>query len=791
MDSAVKEFISLEDLDADSFLLQQSFNSSLSNKSKQTSKNDKKIPLQEMSSTKEREAIVVRDLFYVLTGKEGLYIKYSDDVDESDVDKCLKGYTYRTSKDIDINFKEITKQLCHLGKYFSALSWFIKYFNKSYYGKVLTRFCEYLRNFLKEYQSTVCKFYEAFSTDSAFSLVGLYQFINNFGSETQLPSIYKTMEYLYDITQLLIEDNNKRLDDSNLLDMKFENIMKSLKEDMNTDTMDEVFIDTRNFKYVCGGLVLNIVFSHLMKYKGDDRSYTLFHNIYEFISIEYLEMLNQWLQYGKVNDPFAEFFIVESIRDNKHSIYNSIYWIDKYAIRREGLLKQFEPLHIQKQLFFTGKYLSIINECGCSDIAHKIPFTPIKSLQENNLDLLINEAYARSNQLIYQLLVWKYQMPNFLTLLNKYFLLTDGSLFEDFLNHSNHELKRSLGSASKSTITRSYVVAYERKFNTILEKMIFDLLEPKFERQSILEDILEIIKTQVTDANEILSASNLGKLTNLLKENVQSNTRLNSSDGAASLESQRCNKLAVSKFTIDLTIPFPLNQVVSESQKLEYQVIFRHSSLVKFMEKRFEKSWRELGYHSFWTWNFDDARVRKWIKRCRFIHTKMFDFIRIYLSYSKYDVIACNLNNVNKLLQNINNEGKHFDLSTFKSQITEFLSSSMSESLLSQAKPASCLYELFTLIIVFHEYVMSLRKALLLMDENLLNIYKEQLNLSLKYTDAQKEQKLDTLIRVVDTYHLTFQKKLTELCGYIGYYGEIDSPKMLSLHSKLVSSFRL
>lgn len=86
---------------------------------------------------------------------------------------------------------------------------------------------------------------------------------------------------------------------------------------------------------------------------------------------------------------------------------------------------------------------------------------------------------------------------------------------------------------------------------------------------------------------------------------------------------------------------------------------------------------------------------------------------------------------------------------------------------------------------------MSLRKALLLMDENLLNIYKHKLNLSIKFNNVKKEEKLSSLIKGIDSYHYTFQRKLAELCEYLGYYGEIDSPKMLLLHSKLVSSFKL
>lgn len=791
MDTSRYVSISLKEVDAETFLLGDFTKLSLPGKSKQSLKHDSRVPLSEMQSSRDREAAIVRDLLYVITGKEGIYIKYSQEVDETDLFKCFKGLTYRINKDIDINFKDLAKQISQLGKFYSALSFFEKYFNKAGHGKVLSRLCQYIRNYLQEYRSVVCTLFELFDTETSFSIISLHQKLNDITPSSKVPSIAKSMQLLYDLTQLIIAENTKRLKNSNLLDMRFENIMRSLKEDIGTNIMDDVFLDSQNSRHVKGGIVLNIIMSQLENFSGNDRSYNLFHHIYEFVSIFYIQTLNKWLQYGEILDPFHEFFIVKSIPESDSSVYNSYYWMNKYAIKREGLLRQFEPIDFQKQVFFTGKNLSIINECNCQTLIKSCPFNPIKSLQDTNLELIINEAYVRSNKLIYQLLSSGYHLFGFVSLLNKYFLLTDGALFDKFLNDSNHELKRSFSNKASTEIIRSYENAYDTDYKTGIEKLVSDLLRIKFEKHSLLEDILDIIKTQVTDASEILNAPDFGKLTDLLKANVQSNSQSRSSEKSADLEGRRCNKLTISRLNLDVEIPFPLNQVIIDSQKLEYQILFRHSALVKFLEKRFEKSWRELGYQTFWTWTFEDKRVRKWIKRCRFIHTKMFDFIRIYTFYFKYDVIDNHWSTITKMFQDIEQGDRTFDLSVFKFQMTDFLSSSMCDLLLSQSELTSCLYELFTLIIVFHEYVMSLRKALLLMDENLLNIYKHKLNLSIKFNNVKKEEKLSSLIKGIDSYHYTFQRKLAELCEYLGYYGEIDSPKMLLLHSKLVSSFKL
>lgn len=784
--------VSFKDQEADEFLLGTFTKPLLPDTGTQKHVNTNRIALKSMKSVREREAAVVRDLLYVLLGYEGIYVKYSNGNHMNDPEDSLKGPAYITNKDIDIAFKDTTKQLCILGKYYSALSFFVGYFNKSCYGKVMSRLCEYIRNFLHEYHSLVCQLYDRFYGDRTFSIISLYQKLQNISNDSTYPSVSECMHQLYQLAQSIVQENQKRLKNSNLLMMKFENIMKSLKEDMSSNIFDDIMIDSQNSKYVKGGVVLNMIQKQLENFRGNDRNYAFFSDMIDSISVEYIDMLNMWLQYGKIDDQFEEFFITEVKSDSNVSRYNTYYWMNKYAIKVEGLLEQFSTVTCQKQIFLTGKYLAIINECKFDNIIDNCQFNPIVSFQHKNLELIINEAYVRSNNLILQLFYSGYELPSFIKLMNKHFLLTDGSLVDKFLNEANHELKRSFNNTSTSHIKRSYDSSYVLETNNQVEKLISDSLETKFENHSALQDILEIIKTQVTNANDILNSSNLGTLSELLQENVKSNLQSFSSTKWKGLKHQRCNKLAISRFNIDIQIPFPLNQVILDSQKLEYQILFRHSILVKFIEKRFEKSWRELGYQTFWTWNYEDDRVKKWIKRCRFIHTKMFDFLRIYLLYSKYDVIESNWKIVEKILHNVSeNEFTYFELSSLKFQLTEFLSSSISEHLLSQADITCCLYELFTLMLVFHEYVMSMRKSLLLMDESLLNHHKDRLNLSIDFDSAEKEAKLKTVIEILDSYHIAFNQKMSQLCEYLVYYGEIDSPKMSLLYSKLVATFNL
>lgn len=782
--------ISLEDVDADQFQIGDYYRISDLGKGKQQS--DFEVSgiqsLKQVKSQQQRETIIVRDLINVILGKEGDYIRYKlEESEQSNQTKeSLRAVKFSISKDIDFSFIDITNKICEHGSRVLTLVSFEQYFNKTSYGIVMGRLCEYFRNFMKEYQNSIFHYLEESGTE--MSILSLFQMLSNRRMQSYGCSIVECVASFYDLIKDIIEEDNKRSKITNLTDMKFENLMTSLKEECSSSSVEDIVYDSRTSKCIKGGIILNLLERHIGISRGFRNSNMLFAQIFEFITTGYLDILNKWLNFGQLDDFFDEFFISEAFP--KSDIYNSYFWQNKFAIKMDLLPEQLKSKQLQKKLLLTGKYLRIIKECECDHYFEQIPLSSIKTFRGSNFTILIDAAYNRANILLKRMLNHSYEMRIFVSLMTKYFLLTDGSLVDDFLNHANHELKRSYSSSATQDILRWYKISYGTKSDDLTYKLFSELLECEFEPHSILEDILQITRTRVTDVNDIMQASNMESLSNLLKANIHPNS-IPSSPRRPEADNQRCNKLAISRFSIDIRIPFPLNHIISDSQKLEFQLLFRHSILINFLNKRFEKSWRELGYHTFWTWSFGDPRVRKWVKRARFIHNRMFEFIRIYLYYLNNDVIQVNWCKLDSVMENLDNEEESFDLCGFKFQMTEFLSSTICDSLLAQTDLASSLYGLFTLILVFHEYVMSLRKTILLMDENLLKVQKKRLKLSITFSKEEKENKLKTLIDVMDSYHQTFQRKMSDLCKHLEYHGKIDSPKMLTLQEKLVFGFNL
>lgn len=775
-------FISLEETTPDEFVL----GSFTRIQFPYEAKNETEL-ITNKSSMQVREGLIIKDLMNVLVGNEGTNVVFENRSYLKDILYRLKGPRFVFRQQLDVHFRDIVEKLSTLGSRVYALKQFLHVYNYDLYGNVMGRFCKFIRECLKSYHFLIYQNYQLSQNGHQISIVTFYQQLCDIPMGSLECPAFECITHLYEIAQSINIQSEQRFQKSKLLDMKFCNLMDSLKEDMNTNFLDDIVVDSQNSNKLKGGALLNLVNDAVQKAKGNPKWFRFLYDLYEQISTDYVLILNTWLLKGELCDPFSEFAITEDHSNEK--TYDSYYWTNKFAIKRDMLPRQLYSNKLQKLLYFTGKYLRYMKECDF-EVSESNSLNFVTSLQDDNLELLILSAYERANFYLIRMLCTAFKFPEFMTSMNQYFLMLDGGKFDKFLNIANHELKRSYFSASTYDIVKAYEKVYLQDIQSNKICYFSAIITVIFENKSFLEELLEIIRTKVTDANDIMKAIDLGSLTNILKENIQKNKESGISE-MSTKENQKCIKLAISKLNIDIKIPFPINQILSESHKLEYQILFRHLAMIKFIEKRLEKSWRELGYQTFWTWGFEDSRVRKWIKRCRFIHTKMFDFIRLYIFYSKVEVIDTNWVTIDNVLSEFEEQNYKFDIGRLKQLITEFLSSSMSDLLLSQTNLATCLYELLTLIIIFHEYIMSARKVLLFLDQSLMDSQRLKYNYSFVFEPSEKETKLISLIQVLDSYHLTFQRKVVELSQNLSYYGGIDSPKLLILEKLLLSTFKL
>ncbi|VEU20971.1 DEKNAAC101891 [Brettanomyces naardenensis] len=755
----------------------------------------KNYPIEKLTNLRDQEAAIIQDLISVLAGFEGFYIRYSEDFDIENVSQRLKGPDFLINKHVDTSFKDITKRVNKLSKMCFALESFVETNNNLIYGRILHSLCYEIMNFLKEYETLLVQIEHEFRANPKYSLTLLEQQLNT-GTEQEPVSVSMKMQSFYEITQRINRENDRRSSNSNLESIRFGSIMKSLKDDNYTGTLDGVTSDSENSRFVKGGMVLNMIQRSIDEYKGNLRVHAFLVDLFNRVSKYYLEMLNRWLQCGTVNDPYGEFLINET-KSNDHNKFDAIQWADKFSIRQEGLLKQFHAREIQKKIVLTGKYFNVFRECvGEFSEGSDLSNCTISSLQDSDLQIRIEESYKRANKHILEMFFEGYSLDNWIIGLNKYFLLTNGSAFEDFLQFSIKDLRRASDRISLTSLTRSYKRSYEAddsySIPTVAAKtrrLVYNLVTPVVSSETFVNELTAILKAQTTDADEVFASDNIDSLRELLRTTIETNVMQIQNQLAP--PHTRIDKYTIQKFAIDISVPFPLSLILTRSQVFEFQLVFREQSLLRFVDKSLSISWKELCHQRLWKWKYSNRKLTRWISKCRLLHSKMTNFVRILRLYLSFYVIDVNWHKVEEVLDKVGKD-ETVNLETVYTVIKTFLSTILNDSLLTKLKLVEVLSDIFSVMLLFHNLVMSLQQSLILMDERLFAESQEQLTAIMPEFDEEKNRdRLGKMVATLDSYASAFDTKIGEFASLLNYYGELDSASLLLLYNDLAKTFKL
>ncbi|KAH3669384.1 hypothetical protein OGAPHI_001505 [Ogataea philodendri] len=742
----------------------------------------RRFPIEQMDGFRDQEAAVFQDLLFVLVGLEGFYIRYAESFNiDSSVTQRLIGPDFSINKHLAPSLKDISKRISQLGKRYVSLTTFLEQYDNLQYGTVVQALCFEIRQNLKTYESILVQIEHEFHTNANYSVTLLEQDL------TAKPVVQLSL--LYDIVLQIVQENENRKDSTNMDRMRFESMLKSLKDDHYTGTLDGVTSDPRNSKVVKGGLVLSFIQSAIDQHKGNTTAYQFLVNLFNKVSQNYVVMLNSWLEKGSIEDPHEEFLIHQTTEGSRVS---EDYWADKFTIRSEGLLKQFYPPNVQKKVILTGKYLNVLKECGI-DVDDLAGIVHIKTLQDNDMYIRLDEAYNRANKLIIDLLFKGFHIREFLEGLNKYFLLTNNHNFNEFMSSSLAELRKSRDHASLNTLTKLYLGSYHEDDSidsdprSKSKRLIFNLASHSLSKYTLLDELVMILSAKTTNSDKVFASSDLSSLKNLLNSTLEANEN---QVKANVLTNTKIDQYSVFNFSLDVEVPFPLNLIITKSQMIEYQFMFRNLTYLKFVEKSLELSWREITHQRFWCWPFEDPGLRRWIKQARIVHSNMRTLVNLCLFYLNFDVIDANWKKVEQLLDSLKTDPT-VELESVFGSIKSFLSTILADSMLTKIRLTQIVNQLFAIIVLYHNFLMALRKTLILMDEQLFTENQAKLSLGTTFSPEKNGSRMRRLHEGLRNYKEKYNSKLSDLMDALKYYGEIDSPSLLRLYEELALSFNM
>lgn len=549
------------------------------------------------------------------------------------------------------------------------------------------------------------------------------------GGDVNLASLIKDLQlYLGQFEQVgrictaVEEEEKKREQPGKYNDIQFSHLIQSLKQDAN-----EMLPDSTPMTNVKGGIVLNIIDNQIQSCIGDPRLESFLLALYHNVSQPFVSMLNKWLGSGVIEDPFEEFGIVAREQST-------------FTFRSDGLV--FKDPAIQRLILLTGKYRGLSRDASNA--------TFLTSLRSDDITMSLTMAFQQANESLCLTLRQKYNINVLIPEILNWYLIRGP------VNKTFNEILMSL---KKSVITQDTLAKLRLCYYS--PSITYDALEFNLDSMSVIDELHKLIDIKAMDANEVLQSESMGALTSMFRAFTE--TQGKQPTGAATIANLR----------LTLSLPSPLNEIILESQQYELGLLFKYITLLSFLERRFDKSWREIGYSVYWTWGYSDLRIQKFIKRARIIHVKLFEFLRIYNHYVKFSVIETNFD----IPQDIT------DLSAFNSKINTFLSSTLNDCLLTDKVVSSLVFSMIQLLVNFNEYILQLRKTLVKMDQIKLSTVVE----SPEWIDEH----IGGINERLNTYTSMFESGLGQLVKELGQIGALDNGKVLYLRQSLELAFTL
>ncbi|ONH69683.1 Spindle pole body component SPC97 [Cyberlindnera fabianii] len=721
----------------------------------------KPYSLNDIRDVRVQEALIMKDLLFVLVGLEGSYIRYSEKYDPHLPSGRARGPDYKINKHLDASLKDVTKRMVLVSKMFVLLTTFTENYNYLDSGRVVQALVSQVREFLKVYLMFLDQMEQQFRQSRSFSL-------RQFEQEMKSNVTYK-MKHLYDIVSSIYElAAIRRKEDQS---SAFNNFINNIRQDLQQTGSIDLLSDTTNLHQVKGGLVLNIVHEKILSNSGDIKSKEFLDVLFKNISRSYVSMLNDWITKGDLNDPHGEFFITTNLaRDFKvNSLNSEQYWDSKYVIKKDGLPRQFADKDLQLKVLHTGKYLNVLKECGVT--LDSFSDERIDDLNGSNLLLVLERAYAVANKFIMDLFLNGYHFKELVNDLEGYFLLQNASNIVEFMSLCAGDFKRPHDQVPVSRFKRSFETTFAGK-----KDLIYQLLNVTLEKESIYSYLLEILKVEAIDAEQALKSNNFDALKNLISQTLD--IEKDTSRDPTSPELMR----SINYFNLEIILPFPLNLVVSRTVIIQYQLMFRHLLVLHYTDKQLSETWLEINKNKIWKFRHFDKPIPKWIARARSLHDRMKDFVRIYFDFLVNDIIDKSWSD---LMQSLYEAG---DFEQLAQALQSFLNSVLKGSILTTEKLIKIFSRLFQIINAYCTFLLSLRKVLILLNYELFEKYNDRLK-DQEYDYNKNLERLERLNLYLNEYLDGFGQHLSGFMEGLRYYGELETTEFLILVTRLENAF--
>lgn len=554
-----------------------------------------------------QEAAIVEDLLFVFMGYEGQYIRFTKGYNPSEERDRLSGPAYRILPGLDPSLHDLTNGMLKMATYYSALEAFVDVQSRTEFGAVNHALCAAIRKLLQDYLVMIAQLETQFLTSESFTVHVLN--IHTLQTSQMMFQLYSLGQELLKKNALLDDESDEDSDEDD------DKIIERLRE--GGDFMPGNIAGQKICK---GGVVLGLITRRLESMAGDPSARALLTSLLRDASRPYMIMLNEWLHYGAIRDPHAEFIIKEqkSIRRERlEQDYTDEYWERRYTIRDNDVPPQLEA--VKEKVLLAGKYLNVVRECGGVDVTKEVTDAPT-SFEDNRFLDNINTAYARANVSLMRLLLTTHALPARLQSLKHYFFLHPSDYFSNFLELGGGELRKPV-----------------EKVNTTRLQSLLDLVLRQPGSIVTLDPFKEDVKIEM---NEVTLVKSLQRVVNI--------TGIEQGEALQPLSNQPADNGRDGKATgftslqFDYAVPFPVSLVISRKTIWRYQALFRYLFSLRYLESQLTTSWHSQTRGVSWSHRSANPDLEIWKRRAWTLRARMLIFVQQLLYFCTAEVIEPN-----------------------------------------------------------------------------------------------------------------------------------------------------
>lgn len=541
-------------------------------------------------------------------GFEGQYIRFAKGYNPFEERDRLSGPQWRILPGLDPSLQDLTHSMLRMASHYIALDTFVDVQSRDEFGSVNHALCASIRKLLQEYLVMVAQLETQFLSDDSFTLHVLN--VHVLPTSHMMAQLY-ALAHEFLKRNALLDDETDESSDSN---DDFDHILEQLREG------GDLVPGNMTGKKICkGGVVLGLITKRLESMSGDPAARALLTSLLRDASRPYMQMLNEWLHHGAINDPHSEFLIKEqrSIRRERlEQDYTDEYWERRYTIRDHDVPPQLEG--VKGKVLLAGKYLNVVRECGGVDVSLQVKDVPI-SFDDNRFLDNVNNAYAHANESLMRLLLTAHGLPARLQSLKHYFFLDPSDYFSYFLELGASELRKPVKSV-----------------NTGKLQSLLDLVLRQPGSVVALDPFKEDVKVEM---NEITLTKSLQRVVNIT--GIEQGETLQPLSSNQPLEGDK-NANGFTSLQLDYAVPFPVSLVVSRKTVWRYQALFRYLLSLRYLESQLSTTWQTHTSGFVWSHKSSARNLEIWKRRVWTLRARMLVFVQQLLYFCTAEVIEPN-----------------------------------------------------------------------------------------------------------------------------------------------------